>query len=128
MYYSDIFKYYLLAIVLNVHVLQLTVEDQMRNAGKILDLVVTPSNRYALMLSSGAMIFQQFSGINVILFYGQTIFDMTGATISSSISTIIVGTILVIAGATAPPFTKHFGIRNMFIVSAFGMAIFQVKL
>lgn len=98
----------------------------MKNAGKLSDLVATPSNRYALMLSICAVSFQQFSGVNAILFYSQMIFDMTGTSISSSISTIIVGSMLAVAGAFAPIFARYFGIKYMFIASAFGMAVFQV--
>lgn len=81
----------------------------------------------ALVLSCGLVSFQQLSGINVILFYAETIFDMTGATLSSSISTIIVGIVLNIFAISAPLLTKRFGIKWLLIISAVGMMVFQVK-
>jgi SP family facilitated glucose transporter-like MFS transporter 8 len=45
----------------------------------------------ALTIVSGLLAFQQLSGINVVLFYSQSIFEKAGSSLDPAISTIIVG-------------------------------------
>lgn len=105
--------------------MQSSVEEDMKNAGHLTDLLATSGNRYALFLTCAAAALQQLSGVNVVLFYSQSIFDMAGTSFSSSISAIIVGTMLVVGAGIATPFAKRFAIKHLFIVSGIGMAIFQ---
>lgn len=93
---------------------------------KLSDLFVTRGSRMALFLSCTMVGGQQLSGVNVILFYGQTIFEMAGSSVSSSLCQIIIGSILFICGAFAIPLTRYFGMKNLLVVSAAGMSVFQV--
>lgn len=108
-----------------LNMMQSSVVEDMKNAGHLSDLVSTSGNRFALLLSCGGAAFQQLSGVNAVLFYSQSIFDMAGTSFSSSISAIIVGTMLVIGAAAAAPFAKHYAIKHLFIVSAVGMTLFH---
>lgn len=44
-----------------------------------------------LLTSLGLMFFQQFSGINAVIFYTVNIFEMSGSSVDSNLATIIVG-------------------------------------
>lgn len=100
----------------------------MKEKGTLIELINTVANRKALLLSCGAMSFQQLSGINVVLFYSQTIFDLAGdLVLSASNSTIVVASILILVAGIAVPLVKAYGIRNMLITSASGMFFFQVS-
>lgn len=90
------------------------------------DLFKSRGALMALFLSCAMVGGQQFSGVNVVLFYGQQIFEMAGSTISDSICQIIIGAILFGCGALTIPLTRLFGMKNMLIFSALGMAVFQV--
>lgn len=74
-----------------LHQIQTNVEEAMKNKGTLGDLLRELSNRKALIISAGLIIFQQLSGINVVLFYSETIFSKTGSDLKPAIATIIVG-------------------------------------
>lgn len=108
-----------------LNMMQSSVEEDMKNAGNFSGLFSTSGNRFALLLSCCGVAFQQLSGVNVILFYSQSIFDMAGTSFSSSISAIIVGVVLVLSAAAAAPLAKRFAIKHMFIASSAGMTVFH---
>lgn len=100
----------------------------MHQKGTAIELISTSANRKALLLSCGAMTFQQMSGINVVLFYSEEIFRSAGKTfLSASDSTIVLGVTLIATAGIAMPLTKVYGMKNMLIVSALGMVVFQVR-
>lgn len=92
-----------------------------------MDLFSTLGNRKALLLSSGLVAGQQLSGINVVLFYAESIFRMTGSDISPSLSSIIIAVILILSAGAAAPLVKRFGMKWLLIISAVGMGVFQVN-
>lgn len=94
---------------------------------KLSDLFTDRGALMALFLSCAMVGGQQFSGVNVVLFYGQQIFEMAGSTITDSICQIIIGAILFGCGALTIPLTRLFGMKNMLVASALGMGIFQVS-
>lgn len=69
----------------------MSVEESMRNKASPLDLFRSFGNLKALTISAGLIIFQQLSGINVVLFYTQDIFRDTGSDLKPEIATIIIG-------------------------------------
>lgn len=97
--------------------------SKMSQNASIKDLIVTTASRKALLLAGGLVSLQQFTGINTVLFYIQPIFIMSGAPISSSISTIIIGFVMLVAGFLSSPFVKYFGYRTPLLVSAVGMSV-----
>ncbi|KAK5644662.1 hypothetical protein RI129_005962 [Pyrocoelia pectoralis] len=100
-----------------------SVEASMANKGKFTDLFKSRGLIRALMISLGLVSFQQLSGINVVLFYTQTIFLLTGTSIPSAISTIIVGIVQVLAGSLTPLLVERTGKRFILIFSAVGMGL-----
>lgn len=63
----------------------------MRNKASPIDLFRSKGNLRALLTSAGLVIFQQLSGINVVLFYAQDVFKDTGSDLKPEIATIIIG-------------------------------------
>lgn len=71
--------------------IQKDVDSAAQNKASLMDLVTVPANRKALICSLGLMFFQQFSGINAVIFYTMPIFKSAGSDIDPTIATIIVG-------------------------------------
>lgn len=67
----------------------------MQNKASFLDIFKSKGNLKALIISAGLIAFQQLSGINVILFYSQSIFVKAGSSLDPAIATIIVGKFLI---------------------------------
>lgn len=63
----------------------------MKNEGSLSDIFSSSGNVKALIISAGLVSFQQLSGINVVLFYSQSIFEKTGSDLEPAIATICVG-------------------------------------
>lgn len=100
-----------------------TVEDAMKNKASMMDLFKNKGNIRALIICSGLISFQQLSGINVILFYTQTIFMKTGSSLAPEISTILVGIVQVLASGATPLIVDRLGRKIILLVSAAGMCL-----
>ncbi|GJQ75914.1 hypothetical protein Trydic_g17974 [Trypoxylus dichotomus] len=66
------------------------VEEANANKAGIKDLFSSRANKKAIISGIGIMIFQQFSGINAVIFYTVTIFKSAGSALSPDLATIIV--------------------------------------
>lgn len=77
----------------------------------------------AFVTSVGLLLFQQFSGINVVLFYSQKIFKKVGANLAPEYCTIIVGAVQFLSSFIYPTFGDKWGRKVLLIVSAIGMTI-----
>uniref|UniRef100_A0A1B6GD96 Major facilitator superfamily (MFS) profile domain-containing protein n=1 Tax=Cuerna arida TaxID=1464854 RepID=A0A1B6GD96_9HEMI len=108
--------------------IQEEVSKSMAEKARLTDLVRIRGNRKGLIISVCLLVGQQLSGINAILFYAQSIFIMSGTSLSSSVSTIICGIALFVVQGVAVPLTKPFGSKNLLIVSGAGMTVFQISL
>lgn len=82
----------------------------------------------ALGLTLLLMVYQQFCGINVVLFYTATIFAATGSSIPPDVSTIIIGVVQIMASGVTPMIVDKYGKRFLLIVSALMMCIGEVTL
>lgn len=80
------------------------------------------------LLCLALFFFQEFSGVNALLFYTVTIFRAAGSTIDDYSATIIVGLIQVIATFLACLFTDRLGRRVLLIVSGLIMALSMLVL
>ncbi|XP_055606150.1 facilitated trehalose transporter Tret1-like [Uranotaenia lowii] len=100
-----------------------TVQDALSNKASVMDLFKSRGNLKALIICCGLISFQQLSGINVILFYSQTIFAKTGSSMSPAISTILVGIVQVVASAATPLIVDRLGRKPILLVSAAGMCL-----
>uniref|UniRef100_U5ESS0 Facilitated trehalose transporter Tret1 n=1 Tax=Corethrella appendiculata TaxID=1370023 RepID=U5ESS0_9DIPT len=103
--------------------IQASVEESMRNKASVTDLFKSSGNVKALIICSGLISFQQLSGINVILFYSQKIFEKTGSSLAPEISTILVGAVQVLASGATPLVVDRLGRKPILLVSAGGMCL-----
>lgn len=88
-------------------------------------LVTKSGHLKCLSYGIALVFFQQLSGINVVLFYSESIFRMTSSDMSSAVCTIIVGFVFVFAASSAPPLTRRFGMKNLLVFSSLCAVIFQ---
>lgn len=75
-----------------------------------------------LAIAIGLMIFQQFSGTNVIMFYTVTIFDLVNSDLSSNTQTIIVGAVGVVGTLVSVFIADLAGRRILLLISAVVMS------
>ncbi|KAI9552844.1 hypothetical protein GHT06_020726 [Daphnia sinensis] len=71
-----------------------------------------------LSISMGIMFFQQFTGINAMVFYTVNIFKSAGSSIDGRYATIIVGVVQLIATAFSGFFVDRYGRRILLLGSA----------
>lgn len=73
------------------------------------------NNLKPLSVSLGLMFFQQFSGINAVIFYAGQIFIYAGSTLDASVCTIILGIVNFIATFVATILIDRLGRKVIFI-------------
>lgn len=76
-----------------------------------------------LLISLGLMFFQQMSGINAVIFYTTSIFQMAGSTIDKDLCTIIVGIVNFISTFIATVLIDRLGRKVLLYVSAVSMFV-----
>lgn len=76
-----------------------------------------------LIISLALMFFQQFSGINAVMFYTVNIFNSAAPSIDSNIATVIVGVVQVVFTCVAAVLMDRMGRKALLVIGAFGMAI-----
>lgn len=79
--------------------------------------------KYALIISLGMMVFQQFSGINIVIFYSSKIFDAAGSTLKAELCTILVGLAQVLSTLVSMVLIDRAGRKILLQVSATSMSI-----
>lgn len=102
------------------------IKDTLENEGdegRLKDIFIEPSLRKAFFISIMLVSFQQFSGWNSITFYLQPIFEASGSTISSDISSLIIGTSVIVFSLIIPFFVDRFGRKPLLTFSGFSMAV-----
>nr|AHF27419.1 putative sugar transporter 5 [Phaedon cochleariae] len=96
--------------------------------GNIMDIYRSKALTKALGISVGLVFFQQFSGINAVLFYAQTIFKKAGTSIKPEICSIIIGGVQFGTSFLTPLIADRLGRKVLLLVSAVGMVIAEVPL
>ncbi|XP_016973711.1 facilitated trehalose transporter Tret1-2 homolog [Drosophila rhopaloa] len=74
-----------------------------------------------LFLSIGLMIFQQFTGINAIIFYTTFIFTSAGSSLEPRFSTIIVGVVMASSTVVSIFLIERLGRKMLLLISSFMM-------
>lgn len=92
-------------------------------SGGIRDLFAVPVNRKGFMLSLSLMFFQQFSGINAVIFYTVTIFKSAGSTMDPQVSSIVVGVVQVLMTFAAAVLVERAGRKILLVQSSAIMGI-----
>lgn len=80
------------------------------------------------LLSTGLMLFQQLSGINAVIFYTVSIFEMSGSTISGHLSTIIVGIVNLLSTFLANAVIDKLGRKILLYASSALMVVSLLSL
>ncbi|KAG0712649.1 Facilitated trehalose transporter Tret1 [Chionoecetes opilio] len=103
------------------------VEERRRNKASLKDLL-KPYVLKPLFISFGLMFFQQFTGVNGLLFNLTNIFQSAGSSIPDDISSIVVGVVQVAATFLATVLMDRAGRKLLLIVSSSVMALSLVAL
>jgi len=85
--------------------------------------IASPAVLRPLLLALMLMLFQQLSGINAVIFYGQQIFDSAGTTMSASLESIIVAAVQVLFTVPAGLLIDRAGRRVLLHISGSAMLV-----
>ncbi|CAH0555870.1 unnamed protein product [Brassicogethes aeneus] len=96
--------------------------------GTILDIFKSKASVNALIIAICLVVFQQFSGINVILSYTATIFEEAGGTLSPETSSIVVGSVQLATSPISPLLADRLGRRKLLLSSILGGALAECVL
>ncbi|XP_072022520.1 solute carrier family 2, facilitated glucose transporter member 8-like [Amphiura filiformis] len=100
------------------------IEDGLDNQEPFSILEFTKPSLYKpLMISVVLMFFQQWSGINAVMFYTVDIFKTAAPTIDAHISTVIVGVVQVVATLVSVLLMDRAGRRVLLLLAGVGMAL-----
>lgn len=110
------------------------VDDEIRDMKEILekdksspisvrDSLRKKATKKGILISFGLMFFQQFSGINAVIFYTGGIFEQAGSTLPAKDSAIIVGAVQFAATLISSTIVDKLGRRILLLISASIMAI-----
>lgn len=102
--------------------------DALPGEAKLSDLFSVRSNLMALIISLALMLFQQFSGINAVIFFAQDIFEAAGSTLPPAICTIIVGIVQVVMTVASALLVEKAGRRLLLLQSSVIMGLCLVTL
>jgi len=102
--------------------------DAASGDAKFSDLFTVRSNLMALTISLSLMLFQQFSGINAVIFYAQSIFEAAGSTLAPSLCTIIVGVVQVVMTVASALLIEKAGRRLLLLQSSVVMGLCLIML
>ncbi|XP_048516312.1 facilitated trehalose transporter Tret1-like [Athalia rosae] len=106
-----------------IALLQSHAVEQESKKGGIRDLVGTRAGRKAMTTCLGLMFFQQLSGIDAVLSYTVSIFQMAGSTIEPFVATVIIGLVEVVMSVTVVVIIDRVGRRPLLIISGTIMAM-----
>jgi sugar porter (SP) family MFS transporter len=91
--------------------------------------VFQPEVRPVLIVGVGLAVFQQISGINAVLYYAPTIFNAIGlGQLTSILSTIGIGTMMVVMTLVAVRYADSVGRRPLLLIGVSGMTIMLAAL
>jgi len=76
-----------------------------------------------LVISLLLMVFQQWSGVNAVLFYTSSIFERAGSSLSPNVSTLIIGVVQILATVVSVLLSDRAGRRVLLLLSALIMAV-----
>lgn len=83
----------------------------------LVDAMLTPAMKRAIIISLSLMAIMQLSGINAVIFYTEAIFNAADSGVSGSTASIMVGAMQVIATYAASMFIDHLGRRILLVIS-----------
>ncbi|XP_060863974.1 facilitated trehalose transporter Tret1-like isoform X2 [Metopolophium dirhodum] len=111
------------ALIKELEEIKKSVDEAKKQKSGFGELFSNRGNIKAVIISCAMVAWQQLSGINVVLLYSEKIFLKTGVELSASVSTIIVGAVMLVAAGLTPTLAKITTMRMLLYISAIGMAI-----
>ncbi|KAJ8932363.1 hypothetical protein NQ314_014730 [Rhamnusium bicolor] len=114
--------------VLEKELLEIQAKISEEGHGSIFDIFRSRGATKAFIVAVGLLIFQQFSGINAVLFYSQTIFKQTGASLEPAVCSIIIGSVQFASSLVTPLIADRFGRKTILLYSATGMILSELPL
>lgn len=100
--------------------IQATIKTESPRLGQLLQ----PGMRVALLIGVGLAIFQQITGINIVLYYAPEIFKTAGLTSASAISdTVIVGAVNLLFTLVAIAIVDKIGRKILLLIASAGMRL-----
>uniref|UniRef100_S4PEN4 Sugar transporter n=1 Tax=Pararge aegeria TaxID=116150 RepID=S4PEN4_9NEOP len=103
--------------------MQKDVDNSSRQKAGIVTMLTNRASLMALICALGLMFFQQFSGINAVIFYTVNIFKSAGSDINPAIATIIVGVVQTLATYASSLLIDKAGRRILLLQSCIIMGI-----
>nr|XP_003703808.1 PREDICTED: facilitated trehalose transporter Tret1-2 homolog [Megachile rotundata]XP_012141667.1 PREDICTED: facilitated trehalose transporter Tret1-2 homolog [Megachile rotundata]XP_012141668.1 PREDICTED: facilitated trehalose transporter Tret1-2 homolog [Megachile rotundata]XP_012141669.1 PREDICTED: facilitated trehalose transporter Tret1-2 homolog [Megachile rotundata] len=100
--------------------MQAAIDEAFKEEAKLSDLFTVKANTKALIYTCLLVAFQQLSGINVVLFYMDGIFKSAKVALETSLATIIVGVVQVLASCVTPFVVDRLGRRMLLVFSGVG--------
>lgn len=102
-------------------------DEAFKDQVSISDLFKVKANFKALLYTCALASFQQFTGVNVVLFYMQKIFKAAGGLVPMEQAPIIIGVVQVLASAVTPVVVDRSGRRMLLIFSGVGETLSLVS-
>lgn len=96
-------------------------ENEMK--GKCKETMSHKATKKATFICMMLMVFQQFTGINAIMFYTETIFSCANIEVNSALQTITVGLVQIVATLVSAVTIDKFGRKLLFLVSTSMMGV-----
>ncbi|XP_016773033.1 facilitated trehalose transporter Tret1 [Apis mellifera] len=92
-------------------------EETNKNSVSFWILIKSKTTLKSFIIAYGLMFFQQLSGVNVVIFYTNSIFEKANTGLNPSYSTIIVGVMQVLAVFVSTLIVDHAGRRILLLIS-----------
>ncbi|KAF7279164.1 hypothetical protein GWI33_007575 [Rhynchophorus ferrugineus] len=108
--------------------LQTEIEINQEKKMSLSDVLTVKRYRRSMIAVLGVLLFQQFSGINALIFYSVPIFQAAGAGFSPTIAAIVVNSVQVLATYVSSLIIERAGRKFFLTLSAIGMSICLVVL
>lgn len=108
--------------------IQNTVEEMQSQRASFKDVFRNGGNRRAIIIAITLMSIQQMSGINVVLFYCQTIFTLTNIDIHPSMASAIMSLFQLLAALCPPLLVDRVGRKIILLISSGFMSISLIGL
>lgn len=96
--------------------------------GNSFKLILNKKYVPAILISLGLMFFQQFSGINAVIFYAVEIFKSAGSSIDPNLSSVIIGVVNFISTFIATVLIDRLGRKILLYISSVSMIVILVTL
>ncbi|XP_044754429.1 facilitated trehalose transporter Tret1-like [Coccinella septempunctata] len=104
--------------------IKVTVEKS--EGGSFMDIFTDRGNRKAFLIGAGLIFFQQFSGINIVLFNGTTIFEAAGGSMPKEYGPIIIALVQFLTSFITPIASDRSGRKILLIISHVCMLVVQI--